>query len=199
MVPRAARARLRRLLARAQGRRPFPRWPIESTLHDFYAFLFDLLADLAGTRPPVIAPWPDDYRVGAHPHARRRDLERLRRHPSGAAFRARARLSFVLKLHPAQVSGRRRARPATCSRMASKSASTSRSRQPRFRVVAHLLRTAPAHPGVREKVERRRLSVARNAPRVGIDASPRLDFLSTRRPSAASYGLSNSRSAHSVQ
>ena len=52
---------MRRLLARAQGRRPFPRWPIESSLHDFYAFLFDLLADIAGARIPVIAPWPDDY------------------------------------------------------------------------------------------------------------------------------------------
>ena len=60
MLPRAARVGLRRRLARAQGRLPFPRWPIESSLHDFYAFLFDLLADIAGARLPVIAPWPDD-------------------------------------------------------------------------------------------------------------------------------------------
>ena len=59
-VPRAQRARLRSLLARTQGRRPFPGWPIECTLHDFYAFLFNLLADIAGTWPPVLAPWPDD-------------------------------------------------------------------------------------------------------------------------------------------
>jgi hypothetical protein len=36
------------------------------------------------------------------------------------------------------------------------------------------------------KVECGRLSVARDTSHVGIDASPRLDFLSARRPSAAS-------------
>jgi hypothetical protein len=60
ILPRAARVGLRRRLARAQGRLPFPRWPIEPSLHDFYAFLFDLLADIAGARLPAIAPWPGD-------------------------------------------------------------------------------------------------------------------------------------------
>jgi hypothetical protein len=61
LFPRAAKVGLRRLLARAQQRLPFPRWPVESSLHDFYAFLFDVLGDLAGSRLPAIAPWPHDH------------------------------------------------------------------------------------------------------------------------------------------
>jgi hypothetical protein len=49
---------MRRAGARVQQRRRFPRWPIESSLHDFYDVVFRWVADLAGESLPCIAPWP---------------------------------------------------------------------------------------------------------------------------------------------
>ena len=41
LLPRGVQVSLRRSLRRVQERLPFPRWPIETSLHDFYAYLFD--------------------------------------------------------------------------------------------------------------------------------------------------------------
>src|SRR6266576_2127662 len=32
-----------------------------SGLHDFYAYMFDMFAEVAGSRVPTLAPWPRDY------------------------------------------------------------------------------------------------------------------------------------------
>jgi len=60
-IPAGARILVRRWFSRVQSRTSFPRWPIETALHDFYALLFDLLADVAGEPIPTIAPWPQGY------------------------------------------------------------------------------------------------------------------------------------------
>lgn len=57
-MPRAAQLRLRRALTRVQARTRFPRWPLETSLHDLYAFLFEQIADLTQTPVPWLAPWP---------------------------------------------------------------------------------------------------------------------------------------------
>jgi hypothetical protein len=60
-VPRRMQIALRRAFAKAQGKPSFPRWPLETTLHDLYDWLFEVVADLAGTRVPWIDPWPDGH------------------------------------------------------------------------------------------------------------------------------------------
>lgn len=58
-APRALRTVARRLFSRWQSRATFPRWPIESALHDFYLMLFATLSGLAGKPIPMISLWPD--------------------------------------------------------------------------------------------------------------------------------------------
>jgi hypothetical protein len=58
LLPRAAQLRLRRLFKHAQSRSRFPRWPVETSLHDLYGWLLAELAGLAGEPLPTIAPWP---------------------------------------------------------------------------------------------------------------------------------------------
>jgi hypothetical protein len=60
-LPRRLQIALRRLLARVQARRRFPRWPLETSLHDLYDVLFDYLAELADGPVPAISPWPRGY------------------------------------------------------------------------------------------------------------------------------------------
>jgi hypothetical protein len=60
-LPRQLQIASRRLFTRVQARPEFPGWPVETGLHDFYAWLFGLLADLAGTPVPWISPWPRPY------------------------------------------------------------------------------------------------------------------------------------------
>jgi hypothetical protein len=61
IIPRGGQILMRRSFSHVQSRTPFPRWPIETGLHDFYALMFDLLAGLAGEAVPTIAPWPHGY------------------------------------------------------------------------------------------------------------------------------------------
>ena len=58
-LPRAVQLRLRRAFARVQARATFPRWPVEDGLHDFYAWLFRVLEELAGRPVPWLDLWPD--------------------------------------------------------------------------------------------------------------------------------------------
>ncbi len=60
-IPRAHQIRLRQLLSSLQAKASFPRWPVEDALHDFYAWLFALVVDLAGTPVPWLDPWPHGY------------------------------------------------------------------------------------------------------------------------------------------
>jgi hypothetical protein len=58
-MPRSAQLALRRLFSRVQGASSFPGWPIEDSLHDFYNWLFTLIADLAARPVPFLGLWPD--------------------------------------------------------------------------------------------------------------------------------------------
>jgi hypothetical protein len=57
-LPRAAQIALRRSFSRIQARARFPRWPVETGLHDLYDTLLRLCADVAGEPIPSLAPWP---------------------------------------------------------------------------------------------------------------------------------------------
>jgi glycosyltransferase involved in cell wall biosynthesis len=59
VLPRPLQLRLRRVFTRAQSRSSFPAWPVEESLHDFYAWLFALAAELAGAPVPFLDLWPD--------------------------------------------------------------------------------------------------------------------------------------------
>ncbi|MBO0824289.1 MAG: hypothetical protein J2P27_10595, partial [Actinobacteria bacterium] len=58
-LPRRLQLRLRRAYTRVQERASFPDWPAEESLHDLYAWLFGLLAGLAGRPVPFIGEWPE--------------------------------------------------------------------------------------------------------------------------------------------
>ena len=60
VLPRPVQLGLRRAFTRVQGPPAFPRWPFEDSLHALYAWLFGLLAELAGQQVPYLAPWPGD-------------------------------------------------------------------------------------------------------------------------------------------
>jgi peptidoglycan/xylan/chitin deacetylase (PgdA/CDA1 family) len=58
----------------------FPRWPVETALHDLYDLLLARLALMTDTPVPWIAPWPEPYRwaiVLSHDVERRRGYEGL--------------------------------------------------------------------------------------------------------------------------
>ncbi len=62
LLPRRAQLALRRAYSRRQARRTFPRWPVETALHDLYDLLLGLCAEVAGRPVPFIAPWPGGHR-----------------------------------------------------------------------------------------------------------------------------------------
>ena len=59
LLPRPLQLRLRRAVHPGAGRLVFPGWPIEDSLHDFYDWLFAMVADLAGRPVPFLDLWPD--------------------------------------------------------------------------------------------------------------------------------------------
>jgi glycosyltransferase involved in cell wall biosynthesis len=58
-MPRSMQIGLRRAATRVMRRPGFPRWPLETGLHDLYHWLFALVTSLAGRPVPSLAPWPD--------------------------------------------------------------------------------------------------------------------------------------------
>lgn len=60
-VPRATQISLRRFLTRLQAQSRFPRWPIETALHDLYDILLGHLAFIAGQPLPWISLWPNGH------------------------------------------------------------------------------------------------------------------------------------------
>ena len=46
---------------RVRARRPFPRWPAETALHDLCDLVTGLVAEVGGGVVPCIAPWPAGY------------------------------------------------------------------------------------------------------------------------------------------
>ena len=59
LVPRGVQIGLRRAVSRLQSRSPFPRWPIETSLHDLYDLVLDLLHEVVQGPVPFLAPWPE--------------------------------------------------------------------------------------------------------------------------------------------
>jgi hypothetical protein len=59
LLPRRAQIALRRSYTRVQERTPFPRWPLETALHDLTDLVLARVADAAGAPVPYLAPWPD--------------------------------------------------------------------------------------------------------------------------------------------
>lgn len=60
-MPRAFQIWLRRHYARVQARSRFPRWPVETGLHDFLETFLTMLRSIADEPVPMIAPWPNGY------------------------------------------------------------------------------------------------------------------------------------------
>jgi hypothetical protein len=60
-MPRSVQIWLRRRFSKIQARTSFPRWPIETALHDLYDLLLRRVATVAGEPVPWIAPWPAPY------------------------------------------------------------------------------------------------------------------------------------------
>lgn len=58
VLPRAAQIWLRRGYSHLQARTPFPRWPVETGLHDFYSLVLSLIASAAGGAVPHLGVWP---------------------------------------------------------------------------------------------------------------------------------------------
>jgi hypothetical protein len=61
LISRKAQIRMRQLFSRMQARTPFPRWPVETALHDLYDWLFQQVADVARVPVPWLAPWPKGF------------------------------------------------------------------------------------------------------------------------------------------
>jgi len=62
MLPRSAQMRFRRSFSKVQAKVPFPAWPTETALHDFYRLLFSFVAEIAGEPVPTLAPWPRNFK-----------------------------------------------------------------------------------------------------------------------------------------
>jgi hypothetical protein len=58
LLPRRAQIAMRRVFSRIQARTRFPRWPLETALHDLYDALFGLVAGVAPEPVPWLHPWP---------------------------------------------------------------------------------------------------------------------------------------------
>lgn len=61
ILPRASQIWMRRQFSRLQARSQFPRWPIETALHDFYQRLFRHTAELVRGPVPSLSLWPNGY------------------------------------------------------------------------------------------------------------------------------------------
>jgi hypothetical protein len=61
LLPRRAQLALRRRFTRVQEKASFPRWPVETSLHDLYALLLRLVDEQVDEPVPRLAAWPDGY------------------------------------------------------------------------------------------------------------------------------------------
>jgi peptidoglycan/xylan/chitin deacetylase (PgdA/CDA1 family) len=59
LLPRRVQLAFRRRFARVQDRAAFPRWPVETALHDLYDLLLRFVDEIAGGPLPRLANWPD--------------------------------------------------------------------------------------------------------------------------------------------
>lgn len=61
LLPRSAQLALRRGFTKIQARSRFPRWPVESSLHDLYTSLFGLVTAVTGEPVPRLSVWPKGH------------------------------------------------------------------------------------------------------------------------------------------
>jgi hypothetical protein len=61
LLPRPLQISLRRAFSRVQARATFPRWPIETALHDVGEIVLGYAAEAAGEPIPYVAPWPEGH------------------------------------------------------------------------------------------------------------------------------------------
>ncbi len=61
LLPRSVQMSMRRSFSRVQSKTRFPRWPVETALHDFYDFLFTVVASVADRPVPFIGLWPGNW------------------------------------------------------------------------------------------------------------------------------------------
>jgi hypothetical protein len=98
VIPRPLQIALRRAFTRVQEQAPFPAFPVETALHDFYEWLFQTVAELAGGPVPWLDLWPGghswalvlthdvDTAAGLANLEVLRDIEREAGHPSSWNF-----------------------------------------------------------------------------------------------------------------
>ncbi len=60
-IPRQAQIAARRWFSRIQSQASFPRWPIETGLHDLYQALFEIVGGLVEQPVPTISAWPGGH------------------------------------------------------------------------------------------------------------------------------------------
>ena len=61
IMPRFVQIAMRRAFTGVQGRATFPRWPVETSLHDLYERLFAIFRELADRPVPTLAAWPGGF------------------------------------------------------------------------------------------------------------------------------------------
>ncbi|TMJ94025.1 MAG: hypothetical protein E6G67_10695 [Actinobacteria bacterium] len=59
LIPRGVQLALRRRFRRVQEQAVFPRWPVETALHDLCRLLLGFVDEIAGERVPRLAAWPE--------------------------------------------------------------------------------------------------------------------------------------------
>jgi hypothetical protein len=60
-IPRPVQIRLRQAFTRVQAQAAFPAFPVETALHDFHEWMFQLVASFAGRPVPWLDPWPGGH------------------------------------------------------------------------------------------------------------------------------------------
>ena len=76
---------------------PFPRWPVETCLHDFFELMFAILAGISGRADPLHRAVAGRPHVGPRPDARRGAGRRPRGGRPGSRARAAPRSAIVVE------------------------------------------------------------------------------------------------------
>jgi hypothetical protein len=61
LLPRRVQMGMRRSFSRVQSRTQFPRWPVETALHDLYDLLFEFVGTIAQRPVPYVGFWPQPW------------------------------------------------------------------------------------------------------------------------------------------
>ena len=173
-LPRAGQIRIRQLLSRVQTRSTFPRWPVETSLNDFYGRVFGWLGELADEPIPWISPWPDGHDwalVLTHDVETADGYQRV----AGVCDVERSLGYLVLlELRAAAICGGRRRRLGAARRRVRGGRPRPSPRRPRLRVPRNPATAATGDAALRRPVAGDGLPLALDASSVGLDAAARL-------------------------